>query len=152
MKAEKEDPHMKILILCTGNSCRSQMAEGFLKSLSDRIEVFSAGTSPTSHVHPFSVAVMQEIGIDINRAWPKDVEPFLNDSFDYVITVCDNAKETCPVFAGKVRHRLHIGFDDPAHTKGTKEQVMREFRRVRDDIRERFHEFYTSTILPQLTQ
>jgi arsenate reductase (thioredoxin) len=141
---------MKILILCTGNSCRSQMAEGFLKSFNDRIEVFSAGTSPASQVHPFSVAAMQEVGIDISQSWPKDVEQFLNDSFDYVITVCDNAKETCPVFAGNVRHRVHIGFDDPAHTKGTKEQVMGEFRRVRDDIRTRLQEFYTTTLLPQL--
>jgi len=105
---------MHILILCTGNSCRSQMAEAYLKSLDPRLEVRSAGTSPASRVHPKAVAAMKEIGIELSVARPKPVEGFLRQAFTYVITVCDNAKETCPVFTGSVKHRLHIGFDDPA--------------------------------------
>jgi arsenate reductase len=130
-----------ILVLCTGNSCRSQMGEAFLKSFSDRFEVHSAGTAPASGIHPRAIAVMKELGIEIGLSLPKSVDRFLGDSFDYVITVCDHAKETCPVFSGKVRHRLHIGFDDPVGARGTEEEVMDEFRRVRDEIRERFQEF-----------
>jgi arsenate reductase len=134
----------KILIICTGNSCRSQMAEGFLKSFDKELEVHSAGTLPASKVHPMAVAVMKEVGIDISGGRPKNVDQFLNDEFDYVITVCDDAKETCPVFSGKVKKRLHIGFDDPAEAVGTEEHVMSEFRRVRDEIRERFKEFHNT--------
>ena len=132
----------RILILCTGNSCRSQMAEGFLKSMDSRLEVISAGTQPAPRVHPKAVDVMQEVGIDLSGASPKNVDTFIANSFDYVITVCDHARETCPVFTGKVRHRLHIGFDDPAEATGTDEEVMEEFRRVRDGIRARFTTFY----------
>jgi len=105
---------MKILILCTGNSCRSQMAEAFLKSFDKNFEVFSAGTNPSANVHEKAVAVMQEIGIDISKNTPSSVKEFINDNFDYVITVCGDAKETCPVFSGKVKNNIHIGFDDPA--------------------------------------
>jgi len=136
----------KILIICTGNSCRSQMAEGFLKSFDKDLEVYSAGTFPAGMVHPRAVAVMREMGIDISGGYPKSVDRFLNDEFDYVITVCDHAKETCPVFVGKVKNRLHIGFDDPAEVMGSEEQIMLEFRRVRDEIRERFHQFYQREI------
>jgi len=129
---------MRILILCTGNSCRSQMAEGFLRSFDPSLEVFSAGTKAASQVHPHAVRVMQEAGIDLRGAYPKTVERFLDKSFDYVITVCDNAKESCPLFLGDVRHRLHIGFDDPAEATGSPEEVLALFRRVRDEIRERF--------------
>jgi arsenate reductase len=132
---------IKILVLCTGNSCRSQMAEGFLKSFNGQFEVHSAGTAPASRVHPRVIAVMKEAGIDVSKAFPKSVDRFLRDSFDYVITVCDHAKETCPVFSGKVRHRLHIGFDDPVGAWGTEEEVMGEFRRVRDEIKERLGQF-----------
>ncbi|HEX2865876.1 MAG TPA: arsenate reductase ArsC [Ignavibacteriales bacterium] len=132
----------RILILCTGNSCRSQMAEGFLKSFDKDLEVFSAGTKPASKVNPFAVKVMREIGIDISQEHPKDVEKFLGQPFDYVITVCGNAKETCPVFMGKVEHRLHIGFDDPADATGSEEEILLEFRRVRDEIEHDFHKFY----------
>ena len=132
----------RILILCTGNSCRSQMAEGFLKSFDPHLEVFSAGTSPASRVHPRAIAVMKEAGIDISGNSPKSVDQYLSLPFDYVITVCDNAKEQCPVFLGTVKHRLHIGFDDPAEAFGTDEEVMAEFRRVRDEIREGFKKFY----------
>ncbi len=137
-----------ILVLCTGNSCRSQMAEGFLKSFSDQFEVHSAGTAPASRVHPRAIAVMNELGIEIGHSLPKSVDRFLGESFDYVITVCDYAKEACPVFSGKVRHRLHIGFDDPVGSRGTEAEVMDEFRRVRDEIRERFQQFAAEALEP----
>lgn len=88
---------------------------------------------------------MKELGIDLSAGYPKNVDQFLNDAFDYVITVCDHANETCPVFSGNVKHRLHIGFDDPAYATGTEEHVMSEFRRVRDEIRREFHDFYAKT-------
>jgi len=131
----------KILILCTGNSCRSQMAEGFLKSFDPELEVYSAGTKPAEKVNPFAVKAMKEIGIDISNGVAEDVDKYLSQSFDYVITVCDNAKETCPVFIGDVKHRLHIGFDDPAEAVGTEEEVMPVYRRVRDEIKEKFYDF-----------
>lgn len=133
---------MRILILCTGNSCRSQMAEGFLKSFDPRLEVFSAGTRPASEPNPYAVAVMKEAGIDISGNKPKSVELFLNDPFDYVITVCGGAKEVCPAFTGSVRHRLHIGFDDPADAVGTPEEIMTIYRKSRDEIRTWFFKFY----------
>jgi len=132
----------RILILCTGNSCRSQMAEGFLKSFGPNLEVYSAGTQPGARVHPMTVAVMNEVGIDLSRSSPKSVDQFIAEPFHYVITVCDHAKETCPIFTGKVKHRLHIGFDDPAEAAGSEEEVLSVFRRVRDEIREQFHQFY----------
>ena len=133
---------MKILILCTGNSCRSQMAEGFLKSFDKTLEVFSAGTKPAEKVNPFAVKAMKEIGIDISNGKAEDVEKYIHKSFDYVITVCDNAKETCPVFIGDVKYQLHFPFDDPADAVGTEEEVMPVYRRVRDEIREKFTKFY----------
>lgn len=138
---------MRILILCTGNSCRSQMAEGFLKSLDGKLEVFSAGTNPTSEINPYAVRVMQEIGIDISRHYPKNVNEFLHRSFDYVITVCDNARESCPVFIGNVLHTLHIGFEDPAEARGSIEEVLQVYRKVRDEIREKFTELYNVTFV-----
>ena len=133
---------MRVLILCTGNSCRSQMAEGYLRSFDPALQVFSAGTRPASRVHPKAVEVMREVGIDISDRKPKLVDQFLRDEFDYVITVCDNARETCPVFIGKVAHRLHIGFDDPAEAMGTDGQILKEFRRVRDEIGQQFKSFH----------
>lgn len=135
-----------VLILCTGNSCRSQMAEGFLQSFDPGLRVFSAGTSPSHSVHPLAIRVMQEKGIDITGNSPKSVDVFLGEPFDYVVTVCDGANESCPVFTGKVRHRLHIGFDDPADAKGEDEKVLAVFRRVRDEIETRFREFYKKTM------
>ena len=132
----------RILILCTGNSCRSQMAEGLLKSFDKYLDVFSAGTNPSNKVHPKAIQVMKEIGIDISKNHPKMVDQFLNDSFDYVITVCDNAKETCPVFIGKVSKQLHIGFEDPAEAKGTEEEILNKFRMIRDLIKNDFYKFY----------
>ncbi len=133
---------MKILILCTGNSCRSQMAQGFLKSFDSTIEVQSAGTFPANKVNPRAIKVMDEAGIDISKNSPKSVDEFLNDKWDYVITVCDDAKETCPVFLGKVKHRLHMGFEDPSIATGSEEFIISEFRRIRDEIRTRFYKFY----------
>ena len=131
-----------ILILCTGNSCRSQMAEGFLRSFDSALEVFSAGTKPAESVHPIAVKVMREEWIDISLYKPKSVEEYLYRPFDYVITVCDAANESCPLFTGTVEHRLHIGFDDPAEAKGTQEEVLAVFRRVRNEINQRFRKFY----------
>lgn len=135
---------MRILILCTGNSCRSQMAEGFLRSFDSSLQVFSAGTKPAEKPNPNAVAAMKELGIDISGNQPKNVNLFTSDAFDYVITVCDGAKEICPVFTGDVKHRLHIGFDDPADAVGTADEVMAVYRRVRDEIRTRFYKFYIS--------
>ena len=137
---------MQILILCTGNSCRSQMAEGFLKSFDSELNVYSAGTNPSKQVHPKAIKVMKEMGIDIQNNSPKNVEQFLHESFDYVITVCDNAKETCPVFIGKVGKQLHIGFEDPAEAIGTEDELLNEFRRIRDKIKKDFYEFYLINI------
>ena len=133
---------MRILILCTGNSCRSQMAEGFLRSFDSRLEVHSAGTAPSERVHPRAVQVMKEAGISLDHHRPKQVDRFTGESFDYVITVCDHAREHCPVFTGRVRHRLHIGFEDPALATGTEAQVMGVFRKVRDQIHARMRDFY----------
>jgi len=136
----------KILILCTGNSCRSQMAEGFLKSFDKNLEVYSAGTKPADKVNPFAVKAMKEIGIDISKGIAENVDKYLSQSFDYVITVCDNAKETCPVFMGSVKHRLHIGFDDPADAVGSEEEIMPVYRRVRDEIKNEFFNFYKDNL------
>jgi len=137
---------MKILILCTGNSCRSQMAEGFLKSFDAKLEVHSAGTEPSSKVHPKAVVVMEEIGIDLSNNYPKKVNEFLDQKFDYVITVCGGAKESCPTFTGKVKQHLHIGFDDPADATGTEEEIYSEFRRIRDEIKRDFYAFYQENL------
>ena len=125
---------MKILILCTGNSCRSQMVEGFLKSFDADLEVHSAGTEPSSQVHPKAIEVMKEVGIDLGDNYPKSVDTFLQDSFDYLITVCGGARESCPTFTGDVKQNIHIGFDDPAEAIGTEEEIYGEFRRIRDEI------------------
>jgi arsenate reductase len=98
------------------------MAEGFLKSFDDGLEVFSAGTSPAEKVNPNSINVMDEVGIDISSHYPQDVDEFINRSFDYVVTVCDNAKEVCPVFNGEVKHQVHLPFEDPADATGTEEE------------------------------
>ena len=137
---------MRVLILCTGNSCRSQMAEGFLKSFNSELKVYSAGTKPSTQVHPKAIQVMKEEGIDISKNYPKSVDQFLNQSFDFVITVCDNAKETCPVFIGKVGKQLHIGFEDPADATGTEEEILSVFRKVRDEIKIEFYKFFVSSI------
>ena len=129
---------MKILILCTGNSCRSQMAEGFLRSFDPELEVYSAGTYPAPRISSGAVRVMKERGIDISGQYPKDVDQFTAQSFDYVITVCDSARERCPVFSGKVGRNLHIGFEDPAAARGTEDEVLQIYRKVRDQIETEF--------------
>ncbi|MBP6871475.1 MAG: arsenate reductase ArsC [Bacteroidales bacterium] len=139
---------MKILILCTGNSCRSQMAHGFLQSFDKSIEVHSAGTEPAEQVNPRAVQVMKEAGIDISHHTPKLVDVYLNHVWDYVITVCDGANETCPAFFGKVKNRLHIGFEDPSHATGSEEYIHSEFIRIRDLIKESFYSFYHKEIKP----
>ena len=124
-----------VLILCTGNSCRSHLAEGILRAAAgDLIEVASAGSKPAGYVHPKSIEVMKEIGIDISGHTSKHLEEFLNRNVDTVITVCGNADQVCPMFPGQV-HRFHWGFEDPAHAQGSEEEVFAEFRRVRDQIR-----------------
>ena len=136
----------RILILCTGNSARSQMAEGFLKHLDPTLEVYSAGTNPAVHVNPYAIQAMKEAGIDISRGRPKTVEPFLERTFDFVITVCADADHSCPQFTGQVKKRLHIGFPDPALAAGSELEILEAFRGVRDDIRARFLEFYESEV------
>lgn len=126
---------MNILVICTGNRCRSQMAHGILKHLHPEWNICSAGTKPAAEVHPLGIKVMQEIGIDISHHYPKSLDQYLDQAWDYVITVCGGAKESCPVFSGRVNHRLHIGFDDPDAFEGTEEEVLPQFRRVRDEIR-----------------
>ena len=140
---------MRVLILCTGNSCRSQMAHGFLQSFDASLEVFSGGTEPASQVNPKAVEVMKEAGIDISGHVPTHVNTYLDQEWDYVITVCGEANESCPAFTGKVGKRLHIGFDDPSHAVGTPEFIDAEFHRVRDEIKKRFAEFYVKEIKMQ---
>ena len=137
---------MKILILCAGNMCRSQMARGFLQSFDSTLQVYSAGTKPAARVNARAVEAMAEVGIDISSHRPTDVAAYLNDKWDYVITVCSNADATCPVFAGKVGKRMHIGFDDPSDAVGSEDYVKSEFRRVRDEIRQEFAKFYLTEV------
>ena len=136
----------RVLILCTGNSARSQMAEGLLRDLAgDKFEVESAGTI-ASFVRPQAIAAMAEIGIDISGHRSKCLDEFLDTEFEYVITVCDNANESCPVFPGNAR-RIHWSFDDPAEAKGDDEDVAEVFRRVRDEIREKLRSFAEPTAI-----
>jgi len=139
-EASHEMSSARILVLCTGNSARSQMAEGlFRHHIGDRYEVFSAGTKP-SNVRPEAIAVMREVGIDISSHRSKSVEEFVGQEFTYVITVCDNAKESCPVFPGKTQ-RIHWSFEDPAAAPGSEEERKAVFRRVRDQIAGRIKTF-----------
>jgi len=131
---------VRVLVLCTGNSARSQMAEGLLREMGgDRFEAASAGVAP-SFVRPEAIAVMREVDIDISGHKSKSVDEFINQEFDYVITVCDNANAQCPVFPGNTR-RIHWSFDDPAAAQGDEEQRLAVFRRVRDEIRQRLQLF-----------
>lgn len=126
------------------------MAQGFLQSFDHRLFVASAGTIPGKAVNQKAIAVMLESGIDISRNAPKSVNIYLNENWDYVITVCDEANEICPYFPGKVNQRLHMSFEDPSHATGTEEFVMSEFRRVRDLIKKEFLEFYNNQLKPLL--
>jgi arsenate reductase len=131
----------RILFLCTANSCRSQMAEGIANHFwGDRLEAFSAGTQ-ASFVNPTAIAVLKEIGIDIPKHRSKNLSEFGGQTFDDVITLCGEANETCPLYIGGTK-KTHIGFDDPAQAKGSNEEVLSEFRRVRDDIKEKLTAFF----------
>lgn len=138
---------MKILILCTGNSCRSQMAHGFLQAMDKNLIVRSAGTEASGKLNQKAVEVMKEIGYDISHHTSDSVDLYLKEEWDYVITVCGGANETCPAFFGKVKNRIHIGFDDPSHAVGTEEFIHSEFIRVRDEIKVEFEKFYN--LLPR---
>jgi len=130
-----------VLILCTGNSCRSHLAEGILRAAAgDLVEVHSAGSKPAGYVHPKAIQVMQEIGLDISGHTSKHMKEFLDRQITTVITVCGNADQACPIYPGQV-NRHHWRFDDPAHASGTEEQVLAEFRRVRDEIRKVFEAY-----------
>ena len=142
---------LKILVLCTGNSCRSQMTEGLLKSFDSRLAVYSAGTNPSARVNPYAIRVMKEICIDISGGHPKNIGQFLDEPFDYVITVCDEADKNCPYFRGKVGKQIHIGFPDPAKATGTEEQILAVFRKTRDDIRAKFQNVYEKELKPKLS-
>ncbi|NLO07956.1 MAG: arsenate reductase ArsC [candidate division WS1 bacterium] len=127
----------RILVLCTGNSCRSQMAEGYLRELGEgRFEAHSAGTEPAERVHPLAVKAMAEDGIDISAQRPKDIGLYDDEEFDLVITVCDSAKQSCPMFLN-ARENVHWSLEDPAEAEGTEEERMTFFRQIRDRIRER---------------
>jgi arsenate reductase (thioredoxin) len=127
-----------VLILCTGNSCRSHMAEGVLRAAAgDVVDVFSAGSKPAGYVHPLAIAVMREIGLDLSGHTSKHMNEFLQRPVTTVVTVCGNADQACPIYPGQV-NRHHWRFDDPAHATGSEEEVLREFRRVRDEIRRVF--------------
>ncbi len=129
--------------MCTANSCRSQMAEGIANHfLGDRVEAFSAGTQ-ASFVHPTAIEVLKEIGVDISGHHSKNLSEFDGQTFDFVITLCGDANETCPLYIGGTK-KMHIGFDDPAKAQGTKEDILREFRRVRDDIKEKLTIYFQS--------
>jgi len=140
------ETNTSILVLCTGNSARSQMTEGFLRLLDSTLQVFSAGTNPGPRMNPFAIQAMKEIGIDLTGQHPKHVREFLGQSFDYVVTVCDDADKNCPNFTGKVGKRLHIGFPDPAKATGTDAEKLAVFQKTRDDIRVRFREFYATYV------
>jgi arsenate reductase len=122
------------------------MAHGFLQSFDNSNTICSAGTDPAKIVNPLAIFVMQEAGIDISDHIPTNVDIYLDSEWDYVITVCDHANETCPSFSGKVTNRIHLGFEDPSHKSGSPEYILSEFRRVRDQIKERFMNFYQDSL------
>ncbi len=135
----------KVLFLCTGNSCRSQMAEGLLRHLAgDRFEAFSAGIRP-AQVNPLAIKVMGEAGVDISKQTSKSAVALISQNFDYVITVCDNAKQTCPVFPGRYE-KIHWNIEDPAETSGREEEKLDVFRKTREEIRRRVAEFIKNVV------
>ena len=138
----KKFERKRILIICTGNSCRSQMAEAWLRSFDDRLDVFSAGIRPEKEVSPFAIEVMKAVNIDIRQQYPKPVGDFMNDDFDVVITVCDNAKKACLVFTANVKHHLHIGFEDPADATGNSDEILMVYQKVSIQIRDAFYKLF----------
>ena len=138
---------MKILILCTDNSCLSQMAEGWLQSFDRNLTVCSAGTETAVQTYLLAIETMAKSGIDISQKRPKPIEQYLNESWDYIITLCSTVDENCPEFMGKVRHRLHLGTYDPSRAKETPESIASEFRRISIQLKKKMYEFYTDEIL-----
>ena len=145
-KLSAKQDNMKILILCTGNSCRSQMAHGFMQSFDKNIIVRSAGTAATGKINEKAIAVMKEAGIDISHHTSDKIDKYLGEDWDYVITVCNEANEVCPYFPGRVKHRLHVGFEDPSKVSGSDEYIWSEFCRVRNEIKGAFYKLYKSEI------
>lgn len=140
----------RILILCTNNSARSQMAEGWLHYFDSELDVHSAGTHPAAAVHPTAIEVMAEVGIDLSAARPTSVEAHLDEDFDWLVTVCSDAKQACPEFSGRVANRVHIAFEDPAAAQGAPGEVQKTFRSVRDLMRMRLYRFYCEKLGPLL--
>jgi arsenate reductase (thioredoxin) len=135
MQTPDQEVKPTVLILCTGNSCRSHIAEGILRAAAgDLFDIQSAGSQPAGYVHPLAIQVMKEIGIDVSTHRSKHMNDFLQQPVATVITVCGNADQACPIFPGQV-HRYHWGFEDPAHATGTEDRILAEFRRVRDQIK-----------------
>jgi len=139
---------MKILILCTGNSCRSQMAEVILQSFDANLIVHSAGTHPAAEVHPMALNALAELGLKPVNLKPKSVEGFLSEAWDFVLTVCGGAQETCPAFWSTVKNRIHLGFEDPAAATGSTDEIEAIFRKVRNEILVDFFRFYHTEISP----
>jgi arsenate reductase len=137
---------MKLLIVCTGNSCRSQMAHGFMKSFDPGLEVYSAGIKPESVVNPYAIKVMNESFIDISQHIPHNINQFVNDDFDLLLTVCDNAKTMCPEFEGNVTKRIHMGFEDPADAIGSDQEILNFYRKIRDEIKNEMFILYKKLI------
>ncbi|NNF07248.1 MAG: arsenate reductase ArsC [Candidatus Eisenbacteria bacterium] len=132
-----------VLVLCTGNSCRSQMAEGFWNQLGEGAwTAYSAGSAPSGYVHPKAIEVMGEIGIDISKNESKHLDQYLTEKIDIVVTVCDNAKESCPIFPG-AREVLHWPFEDPADFEGDEASTLQKFREIRDQIQSRIKDYLT---------
>ena len=139
---------LKILILCTGNSCRSQMAHGFLQSFDKRLQVCSAGTKASGTLNINAVKSMAQVGIDISNHKSESIEKYLREPWDYIITVCGGAKDNCPVFMGEVKKMLHMGFEDPSEVVADEATVLFEFERIRNAIKETFYEWYLNDLLP----
>lgn len=139
---------VSVLVLCTGNTCRSQMAHGFLESFDPELEVRSGGVEPAKRINPKAEKAMKDAGIDISSHKPTGVESYTDRDWDFVITVCGHANETCPDFRGRVGRRIHMPFDDPSHAKGSDEFVWSEFERVREEIRKAFKALYLKEMLP----
>lgn len=135
---------MKVLILCRANSCRSQMAEAILKNIDPSLKVESAGTEPAESVHPLTIKAMSEIGIDISQSSTKSIYQFLNEDWDFLITVCDIAKESCPAFLGEVKNSIHLKFADPLEYEGSDEFLLKLIRSTRSQIIEEFEDFHNT--------
>lgn len=135
-------PHMRVLIVCNSNSCRSQMAEAYLQSFDSKLEVMSAGSKPDNQIHPLAIEVMKEDGIDISNKKPKKIDQYLNESFDYVLTLCNKETSLLDAFNGNVQNKIHLNFEDPLTNCDDNSNEIETFRQTRDDIKENFERFY----------